>query len=448
MNRHVAESRGAPSAFAESHPAVDRIDRGPRRIPPRTPATLRVPTPPPPGRIADLARRPLIVHCHLRWDFVWQRPQQLLSRLARHHPVLFVEDAMHADVDAPTLAVTEPHPNVVRVVPLLPHGHPSDTDAQCTTVGPMLRAAMSVEPRVAGRFDGAIQWFYSPMTAPAFLGQFGTVGAVYDCMDELASFRFAPPDIVERERFLVRHARLVFTGGPQLHEAKSRMHPNVHCFGCGVDVGHYARARDAATEVPPELARLPRPVLGYFGVIDERIDYALLERLCDAFPEGSVAMVGPFAKVDPGALPRRPNLHWLGQRDYAQLPALVKGFDVCLMPFALNEATRFINPTKTLEYMAAGKPVVSTAVPDVLRQFVPVVEVAHDHDGFVDAVARSVEAPCEALLARGIERAQRATWESIVASMRGHLLDAFRPRRTAALPAGFVGASAVALGGE
>jgi len=452
MNRHVAETRDAPSAFAENRPAIDRIDRGPRRTPFRIPSTTRQ-TPPSSALgssspLADLAHRPVIVHCHLRWDFVWQRPQQLFSRLAVHHPVLFVEDPVHEPVDAPALRVSEAHPNVVRVVPALPERHSRDVDAQCATVAPLLRAAMALHPLLAGRFQGAIQWFYSPMTAPAFLGQFGTVGTVYDCMDELANFRFAPADIAEREHFLIRQSRLVFTGGQALFDAKTRLHANVHCFGCGVDVAHYARARTADTAVPPEVAGLPGPVLGYFGVIDERLDYPLIERLARAFPEGSLVMVGPFAKVDPESLPRASNLHWLGQRAYADLPALVKGFDVCLMPFALNEATRFINPTKTLEYMAAGKPVVSTAVPDVLRQFVPVVDVAHDHDGFVDAVARAASAPCAALLERGVARAQRATWEAIVGAMRGRLLDAFRPPRTGALPPGFVGASALALGGE
>jgi glycosyltransferase involved in cell wall biosynthesis len=450
MNRNVAETRDAPSAFTESRHAADRadrLDRGLRRSPVRDPSTYLSPiaTTRTAGAVADLAHRPLIVHCHLRWDFVWQRPQQLFSRLAADHPVLFVEDPLHEAIGAPTLRITEPAPQVVRVVPVLPLDHPRDTDAQCATTAPLLQAALATDPRLVGRFAGAIQWFYSPMSAPAFLGRFGTVGAVYDCMDELANFRFAPADIAERERFLLHHAKLVFTGGQQLYDAKAPLHHNVHCFGCGVDVAHYARARDTATEVPPELAALPRPVLGYFGVIDERIDYALLERLAHAFPEGSIAMVGPFAKVDPETLPSAPNLHWLGQRDYAQLPALVKGFDVCLMPFALNDATRFINPTKTLEYMAAGKPIVSTAVPDVLRQFVPIVEVSNDHDGFVDAVARAWRTPCVELLDKGVERAERATWEEIVASMRGHLLDAFRPPRTSALPAGFVGASALAL---
>ena len=460
MNRNIAETRDAPSAFSESRASVAYADRSARRAPATTTTTTSAsrdatahrdpgrPAAAPVALLSDHLRRPLIVHCHLRWDFVWQRPQQLFSRLAAQHPVLFVEDPVHEPVAEPALRVSEPHPNVIRVVPVLPESHARDVDAQCTSVVRLLRAALAGHPRLAGRFAGAVQWFYSPMTAPVFLGEFGTVGAVYDCMDELASFRFAPSDIVARERVLLAAAKVVFTGGLQLFDAKAPLHRNVHCFGCGVDVEHYAQARAADTAVPPEVAALPGPVLGYFGVIDERIDYELLSRLADAFPQGSIAMVGPFAKVDPATLPVRANLHWLGQRDYAQLPALVKGFDVCLMPFALNEATRFINPTKTLEYMAAGKPIVSTAVPDVLRQFVPIVEVALDHEAFVDAALRAVSSPCHALLDKGVERAQRATWEAIVASMRAHLLDAFRPARTAALPGGFVGATALALGGE
>jgi glycosyltransferase involved in cell wall biosynthesis len=443
MNRNVAETRDVPSAYAESRSVTDI---GTRRTHPRAPTTYRAAAAP--VALGDLAHRPLIVHCHLRWDFVWQRPQQIFSRLAAQHPVLFVEDPLREPVDMPMLRITEPHPGVLRAVPVLPEGAADGVDAECAIVAPLLRSALATHPRLAGRFAHAIQWFYSPMTAPAYLGQFGSSGAIYDCMDELANFRFAPSDIAERERFLMRQARLVFTGGHQLFQAKSALHRNVYFFGCGVDVEHYGRALSPLTVLPPELADLPRPVLGYFGVIDERIDYELLARLAAAFPEGSVAMIGPFAKIDPAALPKADNLHWLGQRDYSALPALVKGFDVCLMPFALNEATRYINPTKTLEYMAAGKPIVSTAVPDVMRLFTPIVEVALSHDAFIDATARAWQSPCASLLDKGIERAHRATWEVIVASMRSHLIDAFRPARTAALPTGFVGASAVALGGE
>ncbi|HZH44749.1 MAG TPA: glycosyltransferase [Lysobacter sp.] len=373
-----------------------------------------------------MKRFPLIVHCHLRWDFVWQRPQQIFSRLARTHRILFIEDPILTDGEA-RLEISEPHPNVVRVLPFVP-GTLGHVDAQCQAILPMLEAALRSHPLLAGRFEQPVQWFYSPMTSPCFMGRFGAHGVVYDCMDELANFRFAPPELPEREAFLLRNADVVFTGGYQLYESKSRRHSNVHFYGCGVDVEHFGKARRADTAVPAELAGLPRPVFGYFGVIDERLDYTLIDALAERFPEATVAMVGPFAKVDRSELPERPNIHWLGQRDYADLPALVKGFDVCLMPFALNEATRYINPTKTLEYMAAGKPIVSTAVADVVRNFTPVVDVAYSNDEFLDAVERAWRAPSQPLIAQGIERAQASTWDAIVRAMEGHIQAALAPR--------------------
>lgn len=386
-----------------------------------------------PGPATSRAARhfPLIVHCHLRWDFVWQRPQQLFSRLAADHAVLFIEEPLHGD-DGPLLDITEPFPGVVRMVPRLPHGAAPDADGEWRLLLPLMERALLSHRLLAGRFNDPVQWFYSPMSAPVLLGRFGARGTVYDCMDELANFRFAPPDITEREQYLMAHADIVYTGGWQLFEAKSRHHPNVYFHGCGVDAGHYGRARLASTRVPEAVAALPGPVFGYFGVIDERLDYALIEALAREFPDGSVVMAGPLAKVSSDELPRLPNIHWLGQQPYEALPALVKGFDVCLMPFALNAATRCINPTKTLEYMAAGKPIVSTAVPDVVRHFTPVVAVAADHDGFLDAAARAACAPDPVLLREGIARAMDASWDSTVATMRSELLAAVLPLRTAA----------------
>lgn len=397
-----------------------------------TPSNARVDAVQWPSASPDAAERfGLIVHCHLRWDFVWQRPQQLFSRLASHHAVLFLEDPIPTDAAAPHLDISEAYPNVVRMVPRLPASAPQDIDAQWRLLLPLIEQALAGHALLAGRFDDAVQWFYSPMSAPTLLGRLGGRGTVYDCMDELANFRFAPPDIAQRERFLLARADVVFTGGYQLYQEKSRHHATVYFHGCGVDAGHFGRARLASTVVPEAVARLPGPVLGYVGVIDERLDYALIEALARRFPEASVAMAGPVVKVDPADLPRLPNIHWLGQQAYEQLPALVKGFDVCLMPFALNEATRYINPTKTLEYMATGKPVVSTAVADVVRNFTPVVEVAQSIDGFLDAAARAVEAPDPARLREGIARAMAASWESTVATMRGELLAAVQPVRAA-----------------
>jgi hypothetical protein len=180
----------------------------------------------------------IIVHCHLRWDFVWQRPQQIFSRLSANHPILFLEDPVGATGEA-RLEVSEPHPNVVRAVPVLPGCETLNADAQCKQVLPLLLRALDEHPLMAGRFERRVQWFYSPMSAPAFLGRLGAVATVYDCMDELANFRFAPPDIGKREQLLLSQADVVFTGGYKLYQAKSKRHSNTHFYGCGVDVGHF-----------------------------------------------------------------------------------------------------------------------------------------------------------------------------------------------------------------
>jgi glycosyltransferase involved in cell wall biosynthesis len=219
----------------------------------------------------------------------------------------------------------------------------------------------------------------------------------------------------------MRAADVVFTGGHKLWQSKSRLHPNVHFYGCGVDSAHFAKARLGSTPRPADLPEQETPILGFYGVIDERIDYALIAHLAEAFPEWTIAMAGPVVKVSPDDLPKAPNIKWLGQKQYAELPTYAKAFDVCLMPFALNEATEYINPTKTLEYMAAGKPIVSTAVADVVRNFTPIVKVARSYDGFAAASRAAARAPEPELIARGIGMAADHSWESIVGKMRGHI---------------------------
>jgi glycosyltransferase involved in cell wall biosynthesis len=250
------------------------------------------------------------------------------------------------------------------------------------------------------------------------IGAFNEIGIVYDCMDELSKFRFAPSELVDREAYLMAEADVVFAGGHRLAQSKARRHKNVHFFGCGVDVTHFGAARASDLPVHDALASVTAPIAGYYGVIDERIDYPLLAALADALPDIAFVMVGPVVKVDPRELPQAANIHWLGQRSYAELPALVKGFDVCLMPFALNESTEYINPTKTLEYMAAGKPIVSTSIADVVHHFTPVVAVANDAEEFIAAVRDGVDRPNAELIARGVEQAGQNSWDSIVSRMQ------------------------------
>lgn len=371
---------------------------------------------------------PLIVHSHLRWDFVWQRPQQILSRLGRSRPVLYVEEPVFLDdIGVGTLDVTTPCAGIYRVVPRLPASLHGSYDDSARAVRSLILALVDEGGPLAGVFQNSVQWFYTPMPASLMIGAFGERGTVYDCMDELSQFRFAPPDLTHRERLLLAEADVVFTGGRQLFESKSRHHHNVHFFGCGVDADHFARAHRDDTPIAPELERLPRPVLGYVGVIDERLDYELIGQLAERFAQGSLVFVGPLAKVDPAELPKHANIVWLGQRPYEALPEYVKGFDVCLMPFALNEATEYINPTKTLEYMAAGKPIVSTAVPDVVRNFTPIVRIARTIDEFMDAAGAAMQ-PDPDRIEAGIVRARTATWESIVAAMDRLITDAIDGR--------------------
>ena len=380
---------------------------------------------------AENADAPIIVHSHLRWDFVWQRPQQLLSRLAQRNDVLFVEEPLYLDdIASARLDISLPIARLHRAVPLLPGTLRGQYDESIVRVRELVRQNIAADGALGGLFAQPIQWFYTPMPAPAMIGAFGERAVVYDCMDELSKFRFAPTELVDRERYLMSSSDVVFAGGYKLSQSKAKYHGNVHFFGCGVDVAHFATARSADLEVPREISALTKPVIGYYGVIDERIDYELLHDVATSLPEAELVMVGPVVKVDPKDLPQGPNIRWLGQRQYAELPAHVKGFDVCLMPFALNEATEYINPTKTLEYMAAGKPIVSTAVSDVVHNFTPVVAVANSNAEFVAAVRAAIESPNAELIKRGLEQARSNSWESIVARMERIIRDAIRTRET------------------
>ena len=382
------------------------------------------------NNLADLSgARPILVHSHLRWDFVWQRPQQLFSRFARSRDVLFVEEPIFLD-DAvrPSLDITNPVARVFRAIPRLPGAYRDSEAAMHTAVRSLLLDALGNAGELAGRFDAPIQWFYTPMPAPTMIGAFNETAVVYDCMDELAQFRYAPNELVQRERFLLARADVVFAGGAALAQSKSRFHDNVHFFGCGVDAEHFGQARLESTRTHALLDDITSPILGYIGVIDERLDYVLIGKLAEAMPEATIVMVGPVVKVDPRELPRHANIRWLGQQRYEDLPTFTKKFDVCLMPFALNKATEYINPTKTLEYMATGKPIVSTPVADVVRNFTPIVAVADSLDEYVTAVRDALETPNPEMRQRGLERTLAASWEGITTEMTRLMEEAITSR--------------------
>lgn len=376
---------------------------------------------------------PIIVHSHLAWDWVWQRPQQFHSRLSQKHPILFVEGPLVSDqitTSRVTLREISDYANIIVLQMELPAARWSDgawVDAE------RRRLLQSVLEGPLGRsFENPVQWFYDPMAVTAFLGHMEEEAIVYDCMDELSQFKGAPPELVRRERDLLNAADVVFAGGPKMAKSKKRFNPNCHSYGCGVDIKHFGKARHAATKVPKDMLGFSGPVLGYVGVVDERLDYELLARLADHDPSWNVVIVGPWTKVDPADFPKRANLHFLGGRDYAQLPAYAKAFDVCMMPFAKNEATEFINPTKALEYMATGTPIVSTDIEDVVLQFSEVVSIATSHGEFITAAEESLERPRATMIDAGLKLAKNNSWESIVAQLEQHVEDVLSSKETIA----------------
>src|SRR5688572_5131107 len=375
----------------------------------------------------------IVVFCHLRWGFVWQRPQQFLSRFAKKHPILFIEEPFFDQAEG-----TEPRVELHRVMPNVTVATPHCTVswAKNPKLPSKLRdfTAEAIERmNEEGAFDKPLLWYYSPMDSSWSLGHFENRGVVYDCMDELSQFTGAPKALVNNEARLIEHADVVFTGGFNLGEKKRKQHDNVHTFGCGVEFSHFNKAQDLHTAVPPDIDFMARPILGWFGVVDERVDYAMVGEMARMRPDWSFAMVGPVVKVDPNMLPHSPNLFWLGGRDYQQLPHYVRAFDVNMMCFAINAATEYINPTKGLEYMATGKPIVSTPVRDVARQWSDVVLLAKNAEEFVAAAQKALENQDHARVQRGIELAQTCSWESTVQRMQDLIKQAIgrRERRSA-----------------
>jgi glycosyltransferase involved in cell wall biosynthesis len=363
----------------------------------------------PPGHPADI-----VVLSHLRWGFVYQRPQHLMSRAARDRRVFFVEEPVR-DALTPELEEQVTAEGVTVCVPRMP------PDISATAEDAILSAMMSslVHRHALDRY---VLWYETPRSS-RHTRHLTPAMSVYDCMDELSAFAGAPPDTVDAELELLGRVDLVFTGGRSLYERKRDLHPSVHAFPSSVDVGHFAAARGSLGE-PDDQAPLPRPRIGFFGVIDERADLALLAAVADARPEWQIVMVGPVVKIDPTSLPARDNIHYLGPRAYDDLPAYLAGWDVAIMPFARNAATRFISPTKTLEYLAAGRPVVSTSIPDVVEPYGArgLVRIADAPAGFVAAIEASMSQDREAWL-RSVDAHLRTvswdrTWHGMDALLR------------------------------
>ncbi|MHC5738116.1 UDP-galactopyranose mutase [Nostoc sp.] len=348
---------------------------------------------------------------HLRWNFVYQRPQHLLTRCAQGKRVFFIEEPIFSEEPLARLDINEDSNGVVVVVPHLPFGLSEEA----------INADLQV--LIDGLFreqniNKYICWYYTPM-AIAFTRHLQPQAVVYDCMDELSAFQGASPTLKNYEAELFSRADLVFTGGQSLYESKVNQHPNVYAFPSSVDVPHFEQARNV--QEPEDQAHIPHPRLGFFGVIDERMDIELLAGIAEARPDWHLVIIGPVVKIDPANLPQHENIHYLGGRDYKQLPAYLAGWDLAMLPFARNESTRFISPTKTPEYLAAGRPVVSTSIRDVVRPYgeSKLVRIADTVSEFVTAAEQGMQedTPASEWLSRVDVFLEKISWDRTWASM-------------------------------
>jgi len=374
----------------------------------------------------DQARPTLLCFSHLRWDFVFQRPQHLMSRFARDMTVVYWEEPIEiGDRETAFLKVrqADDFPNVRVVTPHLPARLNEEQRENALRRLLDAHAASLVRPLVT--------WYYTPMMLP-FSRHLDASSVIYDCMDELSKFRFAPERLLDLEQELIDRADLVFTGGASLYEAKKSRHSSVHCFPSSVDRAHFAKARKELPQ-PADQAELKHPRLGFYGVIDERFDIDLLREIADLRPDWSFVMVGPVVKIGEDELPRAANIHYVGGKTYEQLPAYLSGWDVALMPFAMNESTQFISPTKTPEYLSGGKPVVSTPVRDVVRSYghLQGVHIAHDADGFVRCCEKALEQAREVegdWLAEADLLLSATSWDTTQARMAGLITEVLGER--------------------
>lgn len=320
----------------------------------------------------------LVCLSHLRWDFVYQRPQHLMSRFARDRRVFFIEEPVF-DSKTPKLEIGRRDSGVRVVVPHLPAG--LSEKEYCVMQQSLLLDELFLEHEITNY----VCWYYTPM-ALSFTQYLEPLATIYDCMDELSAFKNAPPALRQFEAELFERADLVFTGGYSLYNAKATLHNNVHPFPSSIDHAHFSQARNKMSG-PDDLANIARPRLGYCGVIDERMNPDLIAGIAEMRPDWQIVMIGPVVKIDPAELPKRNNIHYLGGKNYQDLPTYFSGWDIALLPFALNESTRYISPTKTPEYLAAGLPAISTSIHDVIHPYGQhgLVRIADTAAEFVEA---------------------------------------------------------------
>jgi glycosyltransferase involved in cell wall biosynthesis len=352
----------------------------------------------------------VLCFCHLRWDFVYQRPQHLMARCQENARVFFFEEPLESERSQAELRLQLRDDGITILTPMLPKSLDSKgrIDAQRTLLDEFI-AAYSINDFVA--------WYYTPM-ALQFSDHLEPDVVVYDCMDELSAFDGAPTELPAYERMLFDYADVVFVGGRTLYNAKLHQHGNIHLFPSSVDRDHFAVARRPQRD-PADQQAIPHPRIGFFGVLDERLDRNLLREAAELRPDWHFVLIGPVVKIREEDLPRAQNIHYLGQKRYEELPVYLANWDVAMLPFAINSSTQFISPTKTLEYLAAGKPVVSTPIRDVVEPYgnLGLVAIASNAQEFCTAIESLLSRPSAKWLEDVDDLLRKGSWDRTFSRM-------------------------------
>ena len=363
----------------------------------------------------------IVCFSHLRWDFVFQRPQHLLTRLADHFKIYYVEEPIfHEDHDH----YSEVAHNNIHIIKLHLKGNPDD-----------LNAAERQKLLIRNLFfrykiNEYILWYYTPM-ALGMSQELNPVITVYDCMDELSAFKFAHPSLRQMEKELLNKADVVFCGGHSLYNAKKHQHKNIHAFPSSIDKKHFGAARHIKQD-PGDQQLIPHPRFGFYGVIDERFDIELIRQVADSKPDWQFVLIGPVVKIDPASLPQNKNIHYLGSKKYSELPSYLAGWDISMVSFAMNESTQFISPTKTPEYLAGGKPVISTPIKDVIESYgkTGLVHIVNDADQFIETATKELATTDKHSWLQQVDKSlANNSWEITVTNMRKIMYEAMAEKQ-------------------
>lgn len=365
----------------------------------------------------------IVCFSHLRWNFVYQRPQHLMRRFAKEFRCFYIEEPIF-NAEEPRLTAILNDENIWVVTPHLSPGF--DNSQNICSQQKLLEQFFE-----NNKITEYIAWYYTPMALDISRNLVKPVITVYDCMDELSNFKNAPPELKSREATLLQQSDIVFTGGYNLYEAKKHTHTNIHPFPSSIDKSHFAKARQPGPD-PEDQKPIPHPRIGFFGVIDERMDLALLEQIAKAKPAWQLVIVGPVVKIDPQSLPRYQNIFYPGGKSYDELPGYLRGWDVAILPFAINDATKFISPTKTPEYLAGGKPVVSTPITDVIHPYgeLGLAFIGRTHDEFIEGIEKALDLKDDANWLTAVDSfLQHLSWDKTWDKMMHHITSAIEEKK-------------------